>query len=634
MAGSLGRVVLCDLTHTGQGYGSELVPYAIGCIDAYAKTNAILCKTVAELDEACRGRPDVVGFSHYMWNSDLSQQCAQRIKDRWPDCWIVFGGPNITLDDKQSIRWLEARPWLDSYVFGEGEIGFPLVVQERLWDSRDRIVQDLNDIPSPYLSGALDLFLENEHLVPIMECARGCPFTCTFCCDGANKAPVRHFSVERLQDELEYIAQSTKAKSLFLADANFGMYKQDEEFAEALAKCQERHGYPQYIIASTGKQHKERVIRVANKLGGALRVAASVQSMDKDVLREIGRTNVSTEDLTAIPKSLDRQTTTYSEMILGLPGDTGEKHLGGIRQLMHMGFDQIRMHQLTLLPGSELARRGGFTTRHRLLQRSFGEYEFLGEPLRSYETEEIVVAHETMTCGDYTYCRSFALTVALMYNECIATELSAFLEAIGVAYPEFLTWAHEQILDVHQPQSPVIEEYTHFWTKACLELYDTLDDLSESMARGGWQELLRGERGNNLLFNTQGHIRYHHDDDLNDLMFRLAGEHLRYCGVDLTEDQASGFAELEEYCRLLKGPLSDLDQEDTAVFHYNFGQPTPQRVPARELRFAYTPEQKEFIGGLLALYGTSDWGLGKLIARAPIKRTYRHVVETGAPNVD
>ena len=40
-------------------------------------------------------------------------------------------------------------------------------------------IMDLSLIPSPYLSGRLDTYLDGK-LMPVIQTNRGCPFSCTF----------------------------------------------------------------------------------------------------------------------------------------------------------------------------------------------------------------------------------------------------------------------------------------------------------------------------------------------------------------------------------------------------------------------------------------------------------------------
>ena len=650
------KIYLCDLTHTTQGYGSELVPYAIGCIAAGLDEYVCLFKDPALLNAAFKDvRPDIVGFSNYMWNTNLSCAIAKEIKDKYPDILIVFGGPNFPLRTDGQRQWLRDRPYIDLYIAGEGETPFAQVVQEFKWhhdigttqlsdiygvcsvvegdyhkvltqwpDGIDNLPreEDLGFAISPYLNGSLDEFLADPKLIPILECNRGCPFTCTFCVDGTkSRCKVEKHTTERMLAELEYIARRTQAKTLFLADCNFGMYAEDVEFSLGVQKIKEKYGYPQYINASTGKNKKERIIEVANNLQGSLRVAASLQSMDEEVLENIKRTNIDKDTLSEIVLSLP-DANTYSELILGLPGDTAEKHKKAVCELIDMGYDQIRMHQLTLLPGSVLDTQReefGLKTNHRVLQRSFGVYPWGDKSIQAIETEEVVTSSNTFS--GYRTCRMFALSVVLLHNERAFYELAQFIRMMGYKYSSFVSFAHDHIMKM-PVSNPMACQYDRF--------YQQMDDELMDNPEGNMDDLLAGRTGNNLLFNTQGHILYHQYADLNTLVYYLTRYFIALRDPSFpSADERQYLDELGRYCAMKKGHLSDMHKRDWSVFAYDFIQAEEDNFKAMpekkntKIEFYYTPEQIDLFDNQFYLYGRSDQALGKIIARAPMKDTYR-----------
>ena len=85
----------------------QLFPYSVGILQAYAQAHATdrealrfltpvhaplpIDEIVAQLSGA-----DVVGFSAYVWNIELSLAVARRLKAEHPSTLIVFGGPQST----------------------------------------------------------------------------------------------------------------------------------------------------------------------------------------------------------------------------------------------------------------------------------------------------------------------------------------------------------------------------------------------------------------------------------------------------------------------------------------------------------------------------------------------------------
>ena len=151
-----------------------------------------------------------MGFGSYDWNFNLSLNAAKRVKEVNPKCLVVLGGANAEIDPDDNKTLLETYPQVDMVVYGDGEYPFANIL-DLLLKSRSEpdpitvvkkakidgvravvdgqifmgapadIVKDLNEIPSPYLTGLFDQLLENPALMPILQNIRGCPYKCRYC---------------------------------------------------------------------------------------------------------------------------------------------------------------------------------------------------------------------------------------------------------------------------------------------------------------------------------------------------------------------------------------------------------------------------------------------------------------------
>src|SRR5574337_1983053 len=65
--------------------------------------------------------PHVAAFSVSMWNMNLSMAIAKEVKKKFPECLIVFGGPNVPFHADNFFR---QYPFIDVAVRGEGEQTF------------------------------------------------------------------------------------------------------------------------------------------------------------------------------------------------------------------------------------------------------------------------------------------------------------------------------------------------------------------------------------------------------------------------------------------------------------------------------------------------------------------------------
>ena len=92
-----------------------------------------------------------------------------------------------------------------------------------------------------------------------------------------------------------------------------------------------------------------------NKLvKNALKLTASVQSLNEDVLKTMKRNNISLDGIIEMSDAVsDTEAHSYSEIILGLAGDSLDAQKESMKGLMNAGISNITQHQLTLIYSTE-----------------------------------------------------------------------------------------------------------------------------------------------------------------------------------------------------------------------------------------------------------------------------------------
>jgi hypothetical protein len=350
---------------------------------------------------------NMVTFSTYVWNHRYNYALARRIKEINPGVLTVFGGPEVAITDPDLFV---KEPFMDLVICYEGEITFKRVLEhfeQGDWESvpgllinRNGVavktqdaerIDTLDQVPSPYLSGIFDQMIADHPEVTwqgTLETNRGCPYACTFCDWGSltyNK--VKKFELERVFAELEWMARRN-FDWISITDANFGMYpERDGMIADKIIEMQEKFGSPRTFSVAWAKNQKKEVIDIVKKLldarGFNQGLTLSVQSLDHDVLENIRRKNMEMNKLNEVFELCDqRNIPAYTELILGLPGETLEtwkKNFYALYELnQHTG---ITTFQAQLLENAEM----------NLLQKKL--FKITSQPVTDYFAGSYSVEH-------------------------------------------------------------------------------------------------------------------------------------------------------------------------------------------------------------------------------------------------
>jgi radical SAM superfamily enzyme YgiQ (UPF0313 family) len=671
------RIYLGDLTYTTLSLATDAFPLNVGFVATFAQKTfgkeieIRLFKYVADLEQALLKKPpEILGLSNYPWNFNLGLEFFRMIRAVSPQTICVMGGPNIPLEDEGRNRFIKRNPVIDFYAYLEGEGAFAALVARALETGADRekmkitpidgcihrmsdteVVKgtmlvrrrNLDEIPSPYLTGQMDKFFDGK-LSPLMETNRGCPFSCTFCHEGNQLiSKVNYFSTERVKAELDYIAAAVRRapfliSNLIFADPNFAMYERDYEIVEHIEAIQAEQNWPRSIFASTGKNKKERIAKALRKLKGSMSMWMSVQSMDPDVLKQIQRDNISTSQMMALASVYQELgLPTFSELILGLPGDSYERHVRSISDVVKAGIDVIEVYSCMLLNGTELTTAASraahkIGSHFRILPRDFAK---LGNGRIAVEIEEVISSTATMSFEDYQEARKLHLMVAVVYNGGGLSPLLRLLRQNSVSIVELL---QKLIARIKSAPASVQSVFNSFVRLTKEELWDSEEALREYVrADNNYEKLLKGEIGINLI-QTHTAMSLAVMDDWVDYVFETA------CGVlgewlQRAPARLAMLADIRAFCagRVHNIWGSDRNEDNLCVeLHYDVSRwmRSPLPTPLSEYkfsspatyRFEFPPPKQEEMAAQIRRYGTTTTGIGRIMAQMGRDRIWREEV--------
>ena len=663
-------VYLADLTHKGLVLSSNVFPLSIGLIAAYLidkrpeDFEVELFKYPEDFSSAIEKRkPDIVAFANYSWNFHLGYQYAKIIKKLYPEILVVFGGPNYGLEDEEVNEFWGTYDLIDFYIVREGEEAFLQLLETLLlYNFSPREIKEnkkkipnchyavdgqvivgenlprltLEEIPSPYLMGLMDKFFD-ESLGPMIHTTRGCPFSCSFCTEGAPYYNIVEQRTETLKQELQYIASRICGPSdLYISDANFGMFKQDIQKAELLVEIQKEYNYPQNVVVSTGKNQKDRVINIAKMLDGALSMAASLQSTDPNVLANVSRSNISIEKLSEAGKLANKvEAGTYSEIILGLPGDTFERHCKSLRDCVDANFDNIRMYQLIMLHQTELntpasRRKYAIKSKHRIMPRSFGRYSLEGNSFVAVESEEILYEHNTLPFDDYISARELDFTVELLHNGRVYEELQSFCDVGKLSWFDFILRFYENRRNYGDDICKMYDDFKEGLTD---RLWNTREQL-ETSAGNNIDLLIADEKGTNEMSMGKATGFMVLFGQINSILFNEMKSWLSE--LNLLDSETEKY--LDEACRFSHlRKINVMGNEDIFIESFNFDFRALEESgfkllineiklnTPKQFKITHSSQQHKKIAGYIKEFGKIHDGLGKMLMRYPhVHRIFRH----------
>ena len=490
------QVYLFEISDTYNG--QVKLPYSTGLIwghcivDNAIKSNYELGGWIYYRDEIDRilskvENPSIVGFSNFVWNTNINYKLSKKIKEKYPNCIVVFGGQGTPKSDRVSNFFIE-HPYIDIVVHGEGEIIFKEILIENLKENpnfksvlgitingdklittlpRPRI-KDIDTMPSPYLDGLFDALIKNKDnnydFEACIESVRGCPYQCTFCEIGDKYfQKIAKQSNEKIFKELDWISKN-KIEFFFNADSNFGLLKEHFDIVKYLTDLKKKTGYPDNIRIDWAKSKADKVVELAQLLTDAKMmkgITIALQSMNPEVLKAVKRKNVDGGKLKEfIDLYRDKKLISYVELILGLPMETVESFKNGVFQILDLEYnDFISIYPMTALPNTPFFDLEYIKEYEiDIVETTPAFYHHENADLLKDETEYMVVGSKTMTREQYIEASMWKWLFMFGYSLGHLKYIAKFIKSVkNVSYKEFYEKFYTYMVD--NPDSFMGKQY-------------------------------------------------------------------------------------------------------------------------------------------------------------------------------
>ena len=411
------------------------------------------------LQDIYRRKPDVIGFSCYIWNIQYIRPFLKDIPKVLPDVKIWMGGPEVYY---RAESFLKEEPTVTGVMVGEGEATLAELAQVygeaeaagkteaavvgeecanqvlcysqnpngvwnqtsdeavRNYDLDSRLEQvrgivfrkttgeilrtpmrpllSMDEIPFSYKN------LEGmEHRIIYYESSRGCPYSCSYCLSSIDKT-VRFRSLDLVMKELDYFLER-KVPQVKFVDRTFNC-KKSHALAIWRYLLEHDNGVTNFHFEISADLIDEEELDVMRQMRpGLIQLEIGVQTTNPNTITEIRRKM----NLDRLKQVVDKINSFHNihqhlDLIVGLPYENYERFCQSFDDVYWMRPEQLQLGFLKVLTGSYMAEK---TDDYGLLYHQEPPYEVLatkwldyGQVLRLKAVEDMVEVH--YNSGQYT----------------------------------------------------------------------------------------------------------------------------------------------------------------------------------------------------------------------------------------
>jgi radical SAM superfamily enzyme YgiQ (UPF0313 family) len=372
-------------------------------------------------------KPEVLGFSCYIWNIETVLRLACALRRLLPDTFILFGGPEMAAEYEGYLNGGIA----DAVVPGEGEKPLADLLRGVPFTEINGLVYKTAVAKAP-LPTENELLLTHpfpyppdfnglEHKTLYYEASRGCPFRCAYCTSQGKE--LRHKPLSAVFNDLTHFINA-KALRVKFTDRTFNAR---EGFAMEVWRflAERDNGVTCFHFEiAADLLSGEALAFLARARAGLFQFEIGVQSTNAETLKAVNRQT----NLPRLFENVKRLKAAnnihlHLDLIAGLPYETLESLAHGFNAVYGLQPHHIQLGFLKLLKGTPLRENAAALG---LVYAPHPPYEILSTPHMPYDDLLVLKAVAKMlkvfyNGGKFTYTLRylgrFFPTAFAMYGE-------------------------------------------------------------------------------------------------------------------------------------------------------------------------------------------------------------------------
>lgn len=310
-----------------------------------------------------RGEYDIVGFSTYIWNVEMTLEICEKLKLINPNLIIFMGGPEVSFNSKEIIK---EHPYVDYIMSGEGEESF-LKLLDYVHGERNDLpagvvtmsdeevvgndIYQVVDLQNSEIEYTLD-YIKDKKIV-YYETSRGCPYNCEFCLSSSTGG-VRFYPLERCLKDIKLFLDENVPLVKFI-DRTFNFNK---ERSITLLKyiIENDNNFTTFHLEIHPQLIDEDYLKLfKNARKDLFQFEVGVQSTNEETCKAIKRVG----DFETI-KNVCKEIMSFQnihlhlDLIAGLPYEDLKSLRKSFNDILSIGPDKLQLGFLKVLKGSPI----------------------------------------------------------------------------------------------------------------------------------------------------------------------------------------------------------------------------------------------------------------------------------------